>query len=136
MTLHKHLPIYKAAYDLMVLAAQLTRNMPRDFKSSFGSKLRDECVELVLLISRANAARDKVPHLDQLIERLEVAELLIRLAHDLRFISNGQYAQAIEVTGSIGKQAGGWRKQSAIATSDTAPPHPRPAATIAGDLFG
>lgn len=120
MTLHIHLPIYKAAYDLMQLSAQLTRNMPRDFKSSYGSKLRDECVELVLLIGRANAARDKVPHLDSLIERLEVAELLIRLAHDLRFISSRQYAVAVEVMGSIGKQAGGWRKQS-LSTTAAAP---------------
>jgi len=115
MALHKHLPIYKAAYDLLDLAADLTRNMPREFKSSLGARLRDECVDLLVLIGRANAARDKLPHLDALIERLEVAELLIRLSHDKRFISNGQYARAIEVTGSIGKQAGGWRKQTVAA---------------------
>ena len=84
--------------------------MPRDFKASIGGKLRDECVEIVVLIFRANVAREKAPHLGTLIERLQVAELLLRLSRDKHLISTGQYAKAIELTNSIGKQAGGWKR--------------------------
>jgi hypothetical protein len=113
MALYIHLPIYKAAYNLLDTSTELAKNMPRDYKASIGSKLRDECVEIVLLIFRANCAQDKVPYLGQLIERLQVTELLLRLSHDKRLISPGQYATAIEITDSIGKQANGWRKYAA-----------------------
>jgi len=114
MALHTSLPIYKVAYDLLSVATDVVRNMPRDYKASIGARIREECVDLVVLIFRANCARDKVPHLDLLLERLQVAELLFRLSRDKRFISTKQYAQAVELTSQIGKQATGWRKHSAV----------------------
>src|SRR5688572_23680818 len=109
MALHSSLPIYKVTYQLLVLATEITRHMPRDFKASMGGKVREECLELVVLIYRANAAANKVPHLDQMIERLQVAELLFRLAADMKLIAVKQYSRAIELTAAIGKQATGWR---------------------------
>ena len=113
MALHSDLPIYKVAYDLSDLAIDLVRNMPRDVKGVVGSELRDQCLMLVVLIYRANVARDKTAHLTDLIERLQLAELLLRLARDKHFISTKHYARAIALTGSIGKQATAWRKSSA-----------------------
>ncbi|HCN89486.1 MAG TPA: four helix bundle protein [Oxalobacteraceae bacterium] len=113
MALHSSLPIYKVAYDLLDAATDMTKNMPRDYKASIGGKIREECVELMVLIFRANTARDKAPHLTSLLERVQVAELLIRLSKDKRFISVGQYANAIKLTSEIGKQANGWRKYAA-----------------------
>ena len=112
MALHTQLPIYKAAYGLFDTSTDLAKNMPRDFKQSIGGKLRDECVEIVVLIFRANTAQEKAPHLCSLIERLQVAELLLRLSRDKHLISTGQYAKAIELTQSIGKQAGGWKRSA------------------------
>ena len=109
MALHTSLPIYKVAYDLLDVAVEVTRHMPRDFRASIGAKVREECVELMVLIFRANTAQNKTPHLDALIEHLQVAELLFRLSKDKRFISTGQYARAIALTSLIGKQANGWR---------------------------
>lgn len=118
MALHSQLPIYKVVYDLLSLVTEITRSFPRDFKQSIGGRIRDECVEIVLLVFRANCARDKRPHLDALLERLQVAELLLRLSVDKRFISTGQYSRAIALTDSIGRQANGWRKH--FATSPVA----------------
>lgn len=112
MPLHTALPIYKAAYSLFDLITNLAKNMPRDFKQSIGGKLRDEMVEIMVLIFRANTAREKAPHLEKLIERLQVAELLLRLSRDKRLISPEQYARTVEMTQSIGKQAGGWRRSA------------------------
>ena len=115
MGLHKDLPIYKVAYDLLALAVELARNMNRDVRQPLGAKLRDECLEVSVLIYRANVAADKAPHLRALVERLQVAELLLRLACDLRCISRSQYAAAVRLTDSIGRQATGWRKSVAPA---------------------
>lgn len=110
MALHTQLPIYKVAYDLLDAITDLAKNMPRDFKASIGSKLRDECVDIVVLIFRANVAREKSAHLDGLIERLQVTELLIRLSRDKRLISTGQYSAVVDLTTQLGKQANGWRR--------------------------
>jgi len=117
MALHHQLPIYKVAYDLLDVSTDLAKNMPRDFKASIGGKISTECIEIMILIFRANVAREKTAHLDDLIERLQVAELLLRLSRDKRLISTGQYAKAIELTGAIGKQAGGWRRSTASPAS-------------------
>jgi hypothetical protein len=116
MALHHELPIYKAAYDLLGMALDVTRNIPRDFKRLIGEKVREECVEILVLIFRANVAKHKAPHIEQLQERLQVVELLLRMSMDKRFISHGQYAKAIEITNEIGKQSTGW-KRSSSATS-------------------
>jgi len=112
MAITSSLPIYKVAYDLLNAVTDLVKNMPRDFKRSIGGKISDECVEIVVLIFRANCARDKTSHLSDLIERLQVCELLLRLSKDKRLISTSQYARVIELTNSVGKQAGGWRKSA------------------------
>lgn len=113
MALHTQLPIYKTAYELFDVAVEITRNVPRDFKRLIGEKVREECLEIMVLIFRANVCRNKVPHIEDLIERLQVVELVIRLSRDKRFISTGQYARVINFTQNIGKQAGGWKKRFA-----------------------
>jgi hypothetical protein len=113
MSIHTELPIYKLTYELMLLAVELTKNMPRNFKPTIGQEINKECVNLTVLVYRANCAQDKTPYLDKLLERVQVAELLLRLSRDLRFVSVGQYARAIALTDKIGRQANGWRKHSA-----------------------
>lgn len=113
MALHTQLPIYKVAYDLLSISTDFVQNMPRSVKVVLGSRLRDLCLELVTLILRTNCAKNKVPHLDTLLERLEETQLLLRLCQDKRFISIKQYAKAVELTNSVGRQANGWRKSYA-----------------------
>lgn len=113
MALHTELAIYKAAYDLNRLTIALMRHVPKDARPVFGRKLAEEGLDIATLIFRANCARDKVPHLDQLIERVQAAELLFRLFRDCQLISTKHYAQAALLTTSVSKQATGWRKHSA-----------------------
>ncbi|MDO8932970.1 MAG: four helix bundle protein [Rhodocyclaceae bacterium] len=112
MALHTNLPIYKVAYELFDLVTNLVRNMPRDFKQSIGGEINRECLRIVVLIARANSARDKAPYLSDLLERLQVAEFLLRISRDKHLISTGNYAEAIKLTDSVGKQANGWRRSA------------------------
>lgn len=111
MALHTDLPVYQDAYALFGVITDLVKNMPRDYKASIGGKLRDECVDILVLIFRANVYEDKAESLLALIERVQVAELLLRLSRDKHLISTGQYARAAEITARIGKQVGGWRRK-------------------------
>lgn len=113
MTIHKELPIYKVAYDLLTVSVDYVVNMPRAFKGAIGGRVSGLCVEVVLQILRANCARNKIPHLETLLERVAELELLLRLCVDKRFISRDQYARAVALTASVGKQANGWRRHHA-----------------------
>jgi hypothetical protein len=94
------------------MSLEVTRNIPRDFKRLIGEEVRKECVQLMTLIFRANVARDKVPHIDKLLEHTQVIELLLRVSKDKKWISTTQYAEAIKLTDSIGRQASGWKKSA------------------------
>jgi hypothetical protein len=109
VALHTQLPIYRAAYALLDSVTDMVKNMPRDFKRSIGEKISTECIEIMVLVFRANVAVDKSPHLTELLERLQVIELLLRLGMDKRLISGKAYAGSVEQTTSIGKQASGWK---------------------------
>jgi hypothetical protein len=56
MSLHSELPIYKVTYDLTILVKKLASQFPRNYRDH-GKRLDGECLELVVLIYRANSAR-------------------------------------------------------------------------------
>lgn len=58
MATHTQLPIYKVAYDLLDVVTSLVKNMQRDFKRSIGEKISAECIEITVLIFRANVAQE------------------------------------------------------------------------------
>lgn len=104
------LPIYKTSYELMKLVVESVRHFPRDFRPTLGARLNDESVKLVVAIYKANAAIDKRACIAELLESLQVVELLLKLSFDLRLIATKQYSKSVEITGEVGKQAGGWKK--------------------------
>jgi hypothetical protein len=111
MAIYTQTQIYKAAYSLVDVAVDATEHFPRRVKQ-IGNRLFDLCVDILLLIFEANCAKDKADALGRLIAHNEELQLLLRLCQDKRFISRGQYAKAIALTTSVGKQANGWRKHA------------------------
>lgn len=112
MAQYKHLPIYKQTYDLLVRVTEITRGFPRDFKP-FASRIREQVMEVVLLIYRANSVRaERVRLLEQIGELMEVIELSLRLSCDLRLITRVQFSSVVTMTDSIIRQASGWRKNA------------------------
>jgi hypothetical protein len=101
------LPIYKVAYDLLSVATDLTANFPRPFRR-LGDRVRDLCIETVMLIGRANArARRRSTSRSCWIA---TASSSCSFAwQSTSGSSRGQYAKAIELTQSVGRQANKWR---------------------------
>lgn len=111
MALHSETEIYRAVVDLQRFAMRAAVNMRRDVKPLLGARLIDESLWMAVLVRRANIARDqdKVPHLDDLLEQLEVVQVALRLGRDLEYIPNNVFAQSLPLTASIGKQATAWK---------------------------
>lgn len=106
----KDIAIYKSGYKLVKLVTELTRHYPRDFRPTLGKMIQEEAVSLILYVYKANAARDKLDHIDSILEKLLVVEMLMQMSFDLHLINQQGYTDTIEITGNIGAQAGGWRK--------------------------
>jgi len=112
MAQYQHLPIYKVTYDLLSLVTKRTKEFPRDFKYSLGDKIRNECIDLVVLIYKANSTKDKVEFLNKILERVQVIELMLRLSKDLNLLSVNAFSEIIVLTDSISRQAQGWANKS------------------------
>lgn len=110
MALHTETKIYKHAYQLLNLSIEAKANMRRDFKNSLGSRIHDECIEVLVLIADANAApnSDKPSVIRQMLRHIGKIEFLLRVCNDQRLITPRVWASAIELLQSIGSQGGGW----------------------------
>ena len=122
MALHHETEIYRAVIDLQRLALRAAVNMRRDVKPILGSRLVDESLWMAVLVRRANIARDgdKIPHLNDLLEQLEIAQVTLRLGRDLAYIPNNVFAESLPITASIGKQATAWKNTYVPAPSPVA----------------
>lgn len=109
MAIHTQLNIYRTAYELLLVSVDYVGQMPRQYKPAFGKSLSELAVAMILQIRAANIAQNKAPHLDVLLERLSEFETLLRIFVDKRWISKNDYAKAVELTQSVGKQANGWK---------------------------
>lgn len=113
MAKYKHLPIYKLTYDLLNAITKETRHFPKDFKYSLGTKIRDEAIELVVFIYKANANKEnRVDNVRMILERLQVIELLLRLSRDMQLLSISAFASLVILTDDISRQASGWLRSS------------------------
>ena len=112
MALHTELEIHKVAEELLGLSLELVRNIPRDLKQVVGAKIRDECLQVLVLVGRANMTREKLPHLNLMLESIWMINYLLRAMTNNGFISKGQHAKAMKLTASVGRQANAWKKSA------------------------
>ena len=112
MAQYTHLPIYKTTYELLSAVTKKTKDFPKEFKYSLGDKIRNECVELVVFIFKANSGIDRTKHIEMIIERVQVIHLLLRLSHDLRLISVAAFSEIVALSDSIARQSQGWKGKS------------------------
>ena len=91
---------------------QVTKDFPREYKYTLGQKLKEETTELIIHIYRANSANDKIAHIEAIVERVQVVQLLTRLCYDMRILQRKHYADLAEKTDSLARQAQGWAKAS------------------------
>lgn len=112
MALHTELEIHKVAEELLGLSLDLVRNIPRDLKQVVGAKIRDECLQVLVLIGRTNMTRDKLPQINLLLESIWMLNYLLRALTNRGLISKGQHAKAMKMTASVGRQANAWKKSA------------------------
>lgn len=110
MALYTQLPVFKRTYDLLLELVRTAVAMQRVYKYTFGERLQQESMELVLDIYKANTARDKFAFLASARERLETIRLSVRLLHDIKQITPKRLLFLNIIIEDISKQLTGWQK--------------------------
>ena len=112
MAQYDNLPVFKAIYDLLLEVYQRTRNVPRDLRYTLVQDLKNELLDLMVLVYQANGQREKEPLLRKSLEVFMYVRLRIRLLKDMHLLSIPQFAQLCLKTESISKQLTAWHKYS------------------------
>ncbi|HNV82204.1 MAG: four helix bundle protein [Tenuifilaceae bacterium] len=110
MAQYSELPVYKAAYDLLLQVFGLVHNLSREYKYSLGEKLKNENTELLSNIYRANRTTKKNEHLEKARENLELVRLYIRILKDTQQIGMKRYVSINQNMEGVSKQLAGWHK--------------------------
>ncbi|WP_446008961.1 four helix bundle protein [Candidatus Electrothrix sp.] len=112
MALYTALPVYKVAYDLLIELFRRTGKFPREYKYTLGEKLKNEALELILNIYRANKSRnrDRLECIAEARDNAEAIRLLLRLSKDLNVIGNKPFVQLNSGIENVSVQLVGWEK--------------------------
>jgi len=111
MAHYEHLPIYKSALDLCIYFEKIVRHFDRHHKYVIGADLRRLSIKAVMLVIKANNARNKVSFLFQLIEVLEEIKVLVKVCKEVKaFNSFKSFGVSVKMTDSVIKQCAGWLK--------------------------
>ncbi len=110
MAVYDNLPVYKASYDLMLELFATVKNMEKEYKYTLGERLKNEIIDLIIGIYKANSSHEKREYLKKSREGLEVVRLLIRASYDLKQINLKRMVYLNEAIENISKQLAGWQK--------------------------
>ncbi|MDD4531375.1 MAG: four helix bundle protein [Candidatus Pacebacteria bacterium] len=108
MAIYSDLPLYKASYDLTLEMFKLVKDFEREYKYTIGESLKERTVELIVLIYRANAVRDKLKVIVSAREKIEVIRLMVRLTKDLKQISIRKFVSISKGIEAVSRQLAGW----------------------------
>ncbi len=112
MALVYELPVYKASYDLLMEIFELVKQLQREYKYTIGEKLKNEALEMIMNIYRANTRAQKKDTLQVAREHLEVVRLLMRLTKDMKQININRFVDVNKKIEDISKQLTAWQKAS------------------------
>ena len=110
MATYDNLPVYKASYDLLVEIFQFSKTFAKEYKYTVGEKLKNETLEMIMNIYRANSREYKKDLLQTARENIEVVRLLLRLIKDLKQINLNKFIAINEKIENVSKQLTGWQK--------------------------
>lgn len=118
MAIYTNLPVYEESYQLLLDVVNFTRNIQRDLRYTLGEKLKQNIIDILVLIFKANKDRSKVSHISLARETLVEVQVVIRILNDLKQISDRQYIILAERTTNISKQLTSWEKYTSGKTID------------------
>jgi four helix bundle protein len=101
-------------YDLLKWIIPVTEKFPKSQRFITTQRLQEAVFDLQEMLLEANALSGpaRFARLQQADGELSKIRLYLRLTHEWRWISTGQYEHVSKMIAEIGRLLGGWMKQS------------------------
>lgn len=109
MTTYNNLPVYKTSYHLLLEVFEIIKKFPREYKYTLWDKIKNEIIDLITSIYRANNSFDnRIFNIKSSREKVEILRLYMRLTKDLKLININKYVNLSENIESLSKQLLAW----------------------------
>jgi hypothetical protein len=115
-------PALESMYQLILWLVPTIEKFPRSQKFLLGDRLQNEALAVLDLLINATYSRDRDQTLRAVNLGLERMRYGIRLARDLRFLSNAGYEHAARGIDGVGRLVGGWIKADRAGSGSTHAP--------------
>ena len=110
MARYQHLPLYQEVYSLLREIHKIRVKLPKDLKHELGVLIFQAALRCIRCIVFANGVKAKQKPLQELLLEIEMLWTYLRLLHDLKGISRGEFQVLSMILESISKQAQAWQK--------------------------
>ena len=110
MARYSHLPLYKSTYVLTREIFRLQQKMPKTLKFSLGLMLFESSLRCTKGIIVANGSKNKLKVLQEVSLEVEVIWTFLRMLHDFKGISPGEFQQLSERLMEVSTQLHAWIK--------------------------
>lgn len=116
MARYEHLTIFQKSFALVKKIYLYVNRFPKAQKYVLGARLEQATIEVVMLIVTINNTPTALrrPLFDSMILTIEKLRILLRLAHELTFLSIKGYEILSADVIELGKMASGWTNARAI----------------------
>jgi len=106
------LVLYQKVYDFLLYIYPVVAKFPKFEKFTLQTQIKNCVIDMQREIIRANKSANKKSHLYSADILLQELKMLIRLAHDLRYINPKQYEVVSKKVTEIGSILGGLIKHA------------------------
>jgi len=113
----KESPIFACTHDMLSwLIPHTTNHFPRSQRFVMAKRVQDRALDFQELILEAGLSKgsQRAERLAQADIELAKLRFHLRLCHEMRLLSLGQYEHVARMVTEIGRLLGGWRKSAAI----------------------
>lgn len=101
-------------YDLLAWLAPRSESFPRPHRHTITKRMMDAALDTheAVFEAQGRRGRERVTALQSADLALNRLRLYLRLAHQWRWLSDGQYHHVSAMVAEIGRLLGGWVKQA------------------------
>ncbi|MCL7753306.1 four helix bundle protein [Polaribacter sp. Z022] len=119
MALFTSLPVYKLGYDVLIQIHKITKSFTREHKYTLGEKLKEESIQLLIQVYKANKSKKEIRlnTIGTAREHLETIRLLFRVTKDINVIGGKTYVNINLKIEELSKQLTAWQKYTARANA-------------------
>ena len=106
-----NLILFERWMDTTKWVLEQTARFPKRLRQSLTSRVENTTLEVLEGVTTAAYRKDRIETLAKINDGLNRLRVLVRLSHELRLLSDGQYEQAARRIDEAGRILGGWMKK-------------------------